>query len=174
MRYELLIVHNFLERFSNVCRKTNNKAIISTNHNKSKQYDETIRVPRNHLLLAQSAGKSHVQSDIGSGFVSDWLKNWREIFNPITKRWNRNLVLNYFQQSFENCSHTEDNQSISPRLGKQSQVVVRTGWEPSKTTLQGRSVRFWRCTHSKNVSVDEGAPNYGALGACPPPENFDI
>ena len=142
MRYELLIVYNFLERFSNDCRKTNNKAIIPTNHNKSKQCDKKIRVPRNHLLFAQSAGKSRVQSDIGSSFASDWLKNWREIFNPITKRCNRNLVLNYFQQSFENCSHTEDNRSISPRLGNQFQVVVRTGLEPSKTTMQGRGVRF--------------------------------
>ena len=118
-------------------------------------------------FLAITCYAQSVQSDIGSGFASDWLKNWREIFNPITKRCNRNLVLNYFQQSFENCSHTEDNQSISPRLEKQFQVVVIIGWEPSKTTLQGRGVRFWRCTHSKNVSVDEGAPNYGALGHAP-------
>ena len=110
-------MYNFLEHFSNDCRKTNSKAIIPTNHNKSKRCDETIRVPRNHLLLTQGAGKSRVQRTIGSGFVSHWLKNWRETFNPITKRCNRNLVLNYFQQSFENCSQTEDYQSISPRLG---------------------------------------------------------
>ena len=35
--------------------------------------------------------KSHVQGAIAFGFVSYWLKNWRESFKPITKRSNRNL-----------------------------------------------------------------------------------
>ena len=39
-----------IERFSNDCRKTKTKAIITpTNHNRSSQHDEPIRIPSNHL-----------------------------------------------------------------------------------------------------------------------------
>ena len=55
-----LIKHGFLtnqsacrvlsiERFSNDCRKTKTKAITPTNHNRSRQRDEPITVPRNYL-----------------------------------------------------------------------------------------------------------------------------
>ena len=37
--------------------------------------------------------KSRVHGAIGFGFVSHWLKNWRESFKPITKRSNRNHVI---------------------------------------------------------------------------------
>ena len=46
-----------LERFSNDCRKTNTKAIISTNHNTSKQLDKPIKPFSNPLQLAQIARK---------------------------------------------------------------------------------------------------------------------
>ena len=39
--------------------------------------------------------KSRVQDAIGFGFDSHWLKNWRESFKPITKRFNRNHVINF-------------------------------------------------------------------------------
>ena len=39
--------------------------------------------------------KSRVQSAIGFGFASHWLKNWRESFKPITKRSNRNHVITF-------------------------------------------------------------------------------
>ena len=38
-----------LERFSNDCRKTKTKAITPTNHNRGKQRDEPITIPRNYL-----------------------------------------------------------------------------------------------------------------------------
>ena len=38
-----------IERFSNDCRKTKTKAITTTNHNRSKQRDEPIIIPRNYL-----------------------------------------------------------------------------------------------------------------------------
>ena len=37
--------------------------------------------------------KSRVHGAIGFGFASHWLKNWRESFEPITKRSNRNHVI---------------------------------------------------------------------------------
>ena len=38
---------------------------------------------------------SRVHGAIGFGFVSHWLKNWRESFKPITKRSNRNHVITF-------------------------------------------------------------------------------
>ena len=53
--------------------------------------------------------KSRVHGELGFGFAFHWLKNWRESFKPITKRSNRNHVINiYFRQSFENCSISMD------------------------------------------------------------------
>ena len=45
--------------------------------------------------LLKVRGKSRVQVVIGLGFASHWLKNWREIFKPITKRGNRNCVITF-------------------------------------------------------------------------------
>ena len=36
--------------------------------------------------------KSRVRGEIGFGFTSHWLKNWRDSFKPTTKRSNRNHV----------------------------------------------------------------------------------
>ena len=38
-----------LERFSNDCRKTKTKAITPTNHNRRRQREERITIPRNYL-----------------------------------------------------------------------------------------------------------------------------
>ena len=43
---------------------------------------------------SQSVGKSRAQDEIGFGFASRWLKNWREIVKPITKRSNRVVTFN--------------------------------------------------------------------------------
>ena len=52
--------------------------------------------------LLKAREKTRVQGAIGFGFASHWLKNWREISKPITKRSNRNHVIQYFRQTFEN------------------------------------------------------------------------
>ena len=39
--------------------------------------------------------KSCVHGAIGFGFASHWLKNWRDSFEPITKRGNRNHVITF-------------------------------------------------------------------------------
>ena len=39
--------------------------------------------------------ESRVHGAIGFGFASDWLKNWRESFKPITKRSNRDHVITF-------------------------------------------------------------------------------
>ena len=43
--------------------------------------------------LLKAREKSRVQGAIGFAFVSHWLKNWRGIFKPITKRSNLNRVI---------------------------------------------------------------------------------
>ena len=39
--------------------------------------------------------KSRVHGAIGFSFASHWLNNWRESFQPITKRSNRNQVITF-------------------------------------------------------------------------------
>ena len=39
--------------------------------------------------------KSRLHSAIGFGFASHWLKNWRDSFEPFTKRSNRNHVITF-------------------------------------------------------------------------------
>ena len=48
----------------------------------------------------------HARATIGLGFTSDWLKEWRENFEPITE-WNNaqpKQFANYFRHSIENRS----------------------------------------------------------------------
>ena len=40
-------------------------------------------------ILTKAREKSGVQGEISFCFESHWLRNWRAIFNPITKRSNR-------------------------------------------------------------------------------------
>ena len=49
-----------------------------------------MRVPETCLKARE---KSSLQAEIGFGFASHWLKNWREIFKPINKRSNRIHVI---------------------------------------------------------------------------------
>ena len=49
--------------------------------------------------LLEARQKSRVQGAICFGFSSHWLKNWREILEPINKR--------NFRPSFENCSNAQ-------------------------------------------------------------------
>jgi len=39
--------------------------------------------------------KSRVHGVIGFGFASCWLKNWRESYEPVIKRSNRNCVITF-------------------------------------------------------------------------------
>ena len=49
----------------------------------------------------------HARATIGFGFTSDWLRKWRENFEPITA-WSNHKpkqFANYFRHSIENCSN---------------------------------------------------------------------
>ena len=45
--------------------------------------------------LLKGRAVSRLQGAIGFGFSSHWLKNWREVFKPITKRSNRNHEITF-------------------------------------------------------------------------------
>lgn len=51
----------------------------TTNHNRPKQHDEPIKI---HSNLSKR-GKNRM---VAIGFCFHWLKEWREIFKPITNR----------------------------------------------------------------------------------------
>ena len=95
--YCYLVIQNKTQSgFKMTVENSNTKVITWTRHSKGKQCDEPIRITiSNYLELAQSAGKWCLQVAIGFGFVSHWLKNWRENLKPITKRTNRNRVITF-------------------------------------------------------------------------------
>ena len=81
-----------------VGRKTNTTVTSPTNHNRSKKRDEPIRIPSSYLrsfLKARETLRAQDAIGFGLGFTSHWLKNWREIFQPITKCSNRNQVITF-------------------------------------------------------------------------------
>ena len=83
-------------RFSNDLRKTTAKLITPINHNESKQRNEETNENSLKLIACSKRGeKSRVQGAIGFDFVSHWLKNWRKIFTPISKRINRNCLITF-------------------------------------------------------------------------------
>ena len=65
---------------------------IMTGANSSMNQSEFLQL---HVTWPRRGKKSGVQGEISFGFASHWLRNWRAIFNPITKRSNRNHVINY-------------------------------------------------------------------------------
>ena len=86
--------------------------------------------------------KSRVHGAIGFGFASHWLKNWRESFEPITKRSNHNHVITFGGQTFENCSNApcvyDYNASVNQAFIKQ-RWWVRSDEDPNSSYL---SMRF--------------------------------
>ena len=76
-----------VQRYLNDSRNTNTEVVTPTNHNRSKQRDEPI----NYLQV----GKNRRYRMIGFGLPSHWLKNWRDIFKPTSKRSNRKCVITF-------------------------------------------------------------------------------
>ena len=84
-----------LEQFSNDCRKPKPKQLlrpITTGANSAMKQSEFLAISCN---LLEAREKSRVHDAIDFGFASHWLKNWRESFEPITKRCNRNHVITF-------------------------------------------------------------------------------
>ena len=67
--------------------KTKTKAITLANHRRRRQLSEPIRIWSNYMQPVQSAGNARVQLAIGFGFVSHWLRKWRELWKNL-QIWN--------------------------------------------------------------------------------------
>ena len=65
---------------------------ITTGTNSAMNESEFLAIICN---LPGAQEKSRVQGAIGFGFASRWLKNWREIFKPVTKRSNCNRIVTF-------------------------------------------------------------------------------
>ena len=65
---------------------------ITTGTNSAMNQSQFLAITCNSLKARE---KSRVHGAIGFGFVSHWLKNWRDSFKPITKRSNRNHLITF-------------------------------------------------------------------------------
>ena len=68
---------------------------ITTGTNSAMNQSQFLAITCNSL---EAREKSRVHGVIGFGFASHWLKNWRDPFEPITKRSNRNHVITFDSQ----------------------------------------------------------------------------
>ena len=65
---------------------------ITTGADSGMNQSQFLAITYNSLKARE---KSRVHGTIAFGFVSHWLKNWRESFKPITKCSNRNHVITF-------------------------------------------------------------------------------
>ena len=63
---------------------------ITTGADNAMNQSQFLAITCNSL---EAREKSRVHGAIGFGFASHWLKNWRDSFEPITKRSNSNHVI---------------------------------------------------------------------------------
>ena len=70
-----------IEQFSVECRKTKTKVITLANNNGHGAIHCSIKTQKQ---LHEARENLREQVMIGSGFTSDWLRKWREVFKPIT------------------------------------------------------------------------------------------
>ena len=76
---------------------------ITTGANSSMNQSQFLAITCNS---PEAREKSRVLGAIGFGFDSNWLKNWRDSFKPITKRSNRNHVIT-FDSHLKTALYTE-------------------------------------------------------------------
>ena len=60
--------------------------------NRAMNQSEFFEITRNFLKAWEKIAGDKV---FGFDFVSRWLRNWREIFTPVSKRINRNYLITF-------------------------------------------------------------------------------
>ena len=103
-----------------------------SNYSDKLQHEKAVRWTNQNPY--QSAGKSREQggSDFGFGFASYWLKIWRDIFKPITKRSNRSRVITFDSHlKTAQCTVCQDYLSHDdmrglPKLQSLTTILLRT------------------------------------------------
>ena len=103
--FHIFALQSFSERVSIECRKTKTKVITFANQKGRRQSGKPIKTRSSQHKARE---KVHARATIGLGFTSDWLKKWRENFEPITewsnaKPWKQ--FANHFRHSIENRSN---------------------------------------------------------------------
>ena len=75
-----------IEQFSIECRKTKTKVITLANQKGWRQSSKPIKLLEVITSSRHEARENvHARATIGFSFTSDWLKKWRENFEPITE-----------------------------------------------------------------------------------------
>ena len=92
---------------------------ITTGTNSSKNQSQFLAITCNSPE-AREKSRVHGAIGFGFGFASHWLKNWREVFKPITKRSNLNHVITFDSHLktalSETCSKCGKNHAYMVRL----------------------------------------------------------
>ena len=104
--YVLVTLNRTQERFSIKCHETKTKAITMANHKKLNNTMNQWELEANTRDQRQARENACDQVAIGFGFVSDWLRRWRDFLKPITERSKakRKQFSDYFRHSIENRS----------------------------------------------------------------------
>ena len=95
MRQNLILKLAYLSGFQMIVEKPKPKLSlrpITTGANSAMNQSKSLAITCN-LIKAREKSPVHVQSAIG--FASNWLKNWRETFKPITRRSNCNHIVTF-------------------------------------------------------------------------------
>ena len=99
---------------------------ITTIANSSINQSEFLAIAYNFLDFLRDRNNSRLQRTIVFGFVSHWLKNWREMANHLSQQ---SKLRNYFRKSLE---------SYSRRIFSLSHWVIR---EPEQGNRQRQRER---------------------------------
>ena len=71
-----------IERFSNEWRKIKTEVVTLANQKGGRQSSKPIKTRSSRHKARENV---NAQATIGFGFTSDWLKKWRDNFEPITE-----------------------------------------------------------------------------------------
>ena len=95
--------------------------LITTGADSAMNQSQFLAITCNSLKARE---KSRIQGAIAFGFVSHWLKNWRESFKPIPKRSNRHHVITF-------------NSHLKTALNHITIIITLKGIEKIKTEKNG-------------------------------------
>ena len=96
---------------------------ITTGTNSSMNQSEFLTIICNS---PEARVNSRLHVAIGFGFASDWLKNWRESFKPITKRSNRNHVITFNSHLKTAVTPVDLNNQIIPTVAALNKCFSRS------------------------------------------------
>ena len=107
---------------------------ITTGADSAMNQSQFLAITCNSLKARE---RSRVHGAIGFGFASHWQKNWRESFQPITKRNNRDHVITFHSHLKTALTIiTEIYTGFSLRIGVTGEYCKVTGGLSSSLSMQ--------------------------------------